>query len=93
MTETSATPAKSSTLPEGVKSLAMASPLLGVPLLLHAVTGAVVGGVGLAAVSFLLGPAAKQLLPGNFSLGNLLPPRPQGSAPATAATASEEAPQ
>ena len=48
--------------PNGTKGLALMAPVLGLPLLLHAVTGAVVGGLGFAVVSVLIRPLAGKVL-------------------------------
>ncbi|NTU68660.1 MAG: hypothetical protein HGB02_07255 [Chlorobiaceae bacterium] len=70
MPETNSVPVKAP-IPEGSKGLVMLAPVIGLPVLLHAVTGAVVGGVGAAVMSMVLGPVAKQVLPEGFNLADL----------------------
>ncbi|NTU59052.1 MAG: hypothetical protein HGB00_09105 [Chlorobiaceae bacterium] len=51
--------------PDGVKGLAMMAPVIGFPLIVHALTGAVitgVAGVGLAAISSVMGPFKEDIL-------------------------------
>ena len=45
------------------KGLALIAPVLGLPLLLHAVTGAVVGCLGVTEVAVLISPLAGKVLP------------------------------
>lgn len=70
MSETQAV-AVNAPIPEGAKGLVMLAPVIGLPVLLHAVTGAVVGGVGAAVMSMVVGPAARQLLPEGLNLADL----------------------
>jgi hypothetical protein len=69
MSESNALPVQ--TPIQGAKGLVMLTPVIGLPVLLHAVTGAVVGGLGAAVMSMVLGPAAKQLLPSGMNLADL----------------------
>jgi len=46
---------------DGIKGLAMMAPVVGLPLLLHAVGGAVVTGAGFAAVSSVASPIAAKI--------------------------------
>ncbi len=46
-------------------------PLLGIPLALHALTGAAFGGLTLAAASLIFGPSRKKI----FDIPGLLPPK------------------
>jgi len=49
--------------PEGVMGLTMmAAPVVGLPLVFHAVTGAVIGGIGFAAVTTLMSPFIGKML-------------------------------
>ena len=48
---------------------ALLIPLLGIPLALHALTGAAVGGLTFTAASFILGPARAKI----FDIPGLLP--------------------
>jgi hypothetical protein len=60
MTETDALPIEIS--PNGAKGLALMAPVLGLPLLLHALSGAVVGGLGFAVFSTVMSPLAGKIL-------------------------------
>ncbi len=53
---------------DGIKGLAMMAPVVGLPFLLHAVGGAVITGIGYAAVSSLLSPLATKILQATSSL-------------------------
>lgn len=48
---------------------ALLIPLLGIPLALHALTGAAIGGLTFTAASFILGPARAKI----FEIPGLLP--------------------
>lgn len=47
---------------DGIKGLAMMAPVVGLPFLLHAVGGAVITGIGFAAVSSVVSPFAEKFL-------------------------------
>ncbi len=53
---------------KGVTGIAMLTPFIGIPMALHALTGAVVGGLGLAVASAFLGPAAGKIRKSSDSL-------------------------
>ncbi|MEE9904160.1 hypothetical protein [Chlorobium sp.] len=46
---------------DGIQGLAMMAPVVGLPLLLHAVGGAVITGAGFAAVSTVVSPIAAKI--------------------------------
>lgn len=46
---------------DGIKGLAMMAPVVGLPFLLHAVGGAVITGVGYAAVSSVVSPLVRKI--------------------------------
>lgn len=47
---------------DGIKGLAMMAPVVGLPLLLHALGGAVITGIGFTAVSSVMNPLAEKIL-------------------------------
>ncbi|NTV02130.1 MAG: hypothetical protein HGB04_05015 [Chlorobiaceae bacterium] len=78
-----------SSVPDGVRGLAMAAPVVGMPALLHAVTGLIVGGIGLAPILLASGVVAKQFLPAGMSFGDIFQSISQTPARKPATTASE----
>lgn len=53
---------------DGIKGLAMMAPVVGFPLLLHAVGGVVITGIGFAAVSSFVRPVADRIFQGTKGL-------------------------
>jgi hypothetical protein len=47
---------------DGVKGLAMMVPALGLPLIIHALSGVVISGVGFAAITSVMSPFRSQIL-------------------------------
>lgn len=64
----------------GVKGLAMMAPFVGMPFLLHAVSGAVVTGAGVLALASAMGPFKSDIMQAARALGLGLPANPENAA-------------
>lgn len=82
MSDTDHVPAKVSS--EGVTGLTMMAPVVGFPLVFHAVSGAVVGGIGLAALSAFMSPFAGMIYLASRNIKPRLPAVPEDAAAASA---------
>jgi hypothetical protein len=79
---------------DGIKGLAMIAPVVGLPLLLHAVGGAVITGAGFVAVSSVMNPIAGIISRATKGLASvpqqsIAKPAPEFSVPITVTVADE----
>ena len=57
---------------DGAKGLAMAVPVVGLPALIHAVSGLLVTGIGVAPIILASGFLANQFLPDGMNIGDMI---------------------
>lgn len=73
---------------EGVTGLAMMAPVAGFPLVFHAVSGAVVGGIGFAALSAFMSPFAGMIFLASRNRKLRLPAVPEDVSAASSVSVS-----